>query len=216
MQLKAENIGFKYSKDKYILKNVNFGIKSGEVVGLIAPSGYGKTTLAKILCGYEKAQEGKVLIDGYNKKKGYNPVQLIFQHSEKAVNPKWKIRKILEEAFKPSKDLLDKMGIKKEWLNRWPSELSGGELQRFCVSMALSKDTKFLIADEITTMLDAITQAQIWNVVLEFAKENNIGMIIISHEKALIDRLCDRIVDLGKFKDELEDSYISEYNIGIS
>ena len=65
----------------------------------------------------------------------------------------------------------------------------------------------------MTTMLDAITQAQIWNVVLEFVKENNIGMIIISHEKALIDRLCDRIVDLGKFKDELEDSYISEYNI---
>lgn len=126
------------------------------------------------------------------------------------------MRKILEEAFKLSKNLLYKIGIKKEWLNRQPSELSGGELQRFCVLRALSKNTKFLIADEMTTMLDAITQAQIWNVVLEFVKENNIGMIIISHEKALIDRLCDRIVDLGKFKDELEDSYISEYNIGIS
>ncbi|MFR9070614.1 MAG: ABC transporter ATP-binding protein, partial [Paraclostridium sp.] len=76
------------------------------------------TTLAKILCGYEKVQEGKVLIDGYNKKKGYNPVQLIFQYPEKAVNPKWKMRKILEEAFKLSKNLLYKIGIKKEWLNR--------------------------------------------------------------------------------------------------
>ena len=134
-------------------------------------------------------------------KKGYSPVQLIFQHPEKSVNPKWKMDKILKEAFEPSKELLDDMGIKKEWLNRWPSELSGGELQRFCVVRALSPETKFLIADEMTTMLDAITQAQIWNVVLEHVKKYNIGLIVISHEKALVNRICDRIVDLTEFKE---------------
>ena len=109
--------------------------------------------------------------------------------------------KILKEAYLPSKELLDDMGIKKEWLNRWPSELSGGELQRFCVVRALSPETKFLIADEMTTMLDAITQAQIWNVVLNHVKKYNIGLVVISHEKSLIDRICDRIVDLTKFKE---------------
>lgn len=130
-------------------------------------------------------------------------MQLIFQHPEKAVNPKWKMNQILTESFNPPKELLDYIGIKDEWLNRYPNELSGGELQRFCVIRALSKDTKFLIADEMTTMLDAITQAQIWNVVLDYIKQNNIGLIVISHEKSLIQRICDRVVNLEKFKVEI-------------
>ena len=201
MQLKAKGISFKYRDDKYILKNIDFTIDSGEIVGLVAPSGFGKTTLAKILAGYEKPESGSVEVDGLTlDKKGYSPIQLIFQHPEKSVNPKWKMNKILNEAFKPSQELLDSMGIKKEWLNRWPNELSGGELQRFCVIRALSPQTKFLIADEITTMLDSITQAQIWNVVLEHVKNHNIGLIVISHEKALINRICDRVVDLTKME----------------
>ena len=202
MQLKAQSINFKYRDDEYILKDIDFTINSGEVVGLVAPSGFGKTTLAKILAGYEKPESGTVTIDGQkNNKKGYSPVQLIFQHPEKSVNPRWKMDKILKEAYLPSKELLDDMGIKTEWLNRWPSELSSGELQRFCVVRALSPETKFLIADEMTTMLDAITQAQIWNVVLNHVKKYNIGLVVISHEKSLIDRICDRIVDLTKFKE---------------
>ena len=201
MQLKAQGINFKYRDDKYILKDIDFTINSGEVVGLVAPSGFGKTTLAKILAGYEKPESGTVTIDGQkNNKKGYSPVQLIFQHPEKSVNPRWKMDKILKEAYHPSKELLEDIGIKKEWLNRWPSELSGGELQRFCVVRALSPETKFLIADEMTTMLDAITQAQIWDVVLKHVKKYNIGLVVISHEKRLIDRICDRVVDLTKFK----------------
>ena len=202
MQLRAEKINFKYKEDKYILKDIDFTIKSGEVVGLVAPSGFGKTTLAKILAGYENPERGTVTIDGEKiTNKGYNKVQLIFQHPEKSVNPRWKMDKILKEAYLPSKELLDDMGIKTEWLNRWPSELSSGELQRFCVVRALSPETKFLIADEMTTMLDAITQAQIWNVVLNHVKKYNIGLVVISHEKSLIDRICDRIVDLTKFKE---------------
>ncbi|MGL5755975.1 MAG: ABC transporter ATP-binding protein [Paraclostridium sp.] len=201
MQLKAKDISFKYkNSNRYILKNVDFEINRGEIVGLIAPSGFGKTTLAKILAGYENSYSGSVEIDGVSKNSNYNSVQLIFQHPEKAVNPKWRMSRILNEAFEPQKELLDYMGIKNEWLNRYPSELSGGELQRFCVIRALSKDTKFLIADEMTTMLDAITQAQIWNVVLEYVKKHNIGLIVISHEKALIDKVCDRVVNLEKFK----------------
>ena len=65
----------------------------------------------------------------------------------------------------PIKRCLELLGIDQEWLERWPNELSGGELQRFCVARALGPNTRFLIADEMTTMLDAITQAQIWHAV---------------------------------------------------
>ena len=81
-------------------------------------------------------------------------------------------------------------------MNRWPAELSGGELQRFCVLRALAPQTKFIIADEMTTMLDVITQAQIWENLLEHAKKNQIGVVVISHEKSLIKAICTRVVDL--------------------
>ena len=203
MQLKASKINFKYNEDRYVLKDIDFYVNSGEVVGLVAPSGFGKTTLAKILAGYITPESGEVVFEGCRREKnGYNPVQLIFQHPEKSVNPKWKMKKIINESFTPSKELIEAMGIKEGWMNRWPSELSGGELQRFCVIRALSPKTKFLIADEMTTMLDAITQAQIWNVVLDYARKNDIGVVVISHEKALVDNICDRVVNLEEFKEE--------------
>ena len=203
MQLKASKINFKYNEDRYVLKDIDFYVNSSEVVGLVAPSGFGKTTLAKILAGYITPESGEVVIEGCRREKnGYNPVQLIFQHPEKSVNPKWKMKKIINESFTPSKELIEAMGIKEGWMNRWPSELSGGELQRFCVIRALSPKTKFLIADEMTTMLDAITQAQIWNVVLDYAKKNDIGVVVISHEKALVHKICDRVVNLEEFKEE--------------
>ena len=203
MQLKASKINFKYNEDRYVLKDIDFYVNSGEVVGLVAPSGFGKTTLAKILAGYITPESGEVVFEGCRREKnGYNPVQLIFQHPEKSVNPKWKMKKIINESFTPSKELIEAMGIKEGWMNRWPSELSGGELQRFCVIRALSPKTKFFIADEMTTMLDAITQAQIWNVVLDYARKNDIGVVVISHEKALVEKICDRVVNLEEFKEE--------------
>ncbi|TYQ15741.1 UNVERIFIED_CONTAM: peptide/nickel transport system ATP-binding protein [Acetivibrio alkalicellulosi] len=198
MQLEARNLSFRYGKGPLIINNLNLELKSGEILGLSGPSGCGKTTLAKILSGYELPQGGSVKIDGKSiPSKGFNPVQLIFQHPEKAVNPRWQMKKTLNEGWSPDNELLDSLGIEKAWLKRWPNELSGGELQRFCVAKALSPKTRFLIADEITTMLDAITQAQIWNVVLNKARENNIGVLVVSHDQHLINRLCDRVF-IGK------------------
>lgn len=197
MRLSAVNINFGYEKDKLILDGINFHIDQGEIVGLMAPSGRGKSTLAKILAGYEKPFNGEVLLDGKkNETKGYNPIQLIYQHPEKAVNPLWKMRKILSESGEFDKETMGKMGINEMWFDRWPIELSGGELQRFCVLRVLNAKTKFIIADEISTMLDPITQAQIWEVVVNYAKENNIGVLVISHDKSLLDRLCTRIVKI--------------------
>jgi len=198
MSLKGENLSFGYKRDNLILNNVNISVGRGEVLGLIGDSGSGKSTLCKILAGYENNYGGKVSLDGKEiPSKGYNPVQLVFQHPEKAINPRWKMKDILNEGHKVPQDILDSFGIKKNWLNRWPNELSGGELQRFALARALSPETKFLIADEITTMVDAITQAQIWNIVLDVVEKMNIGVLVVSHEKNLIKRLCHDVVYLA-------------------
>jgi peptide/nickel transport system ATP-binding protein len=104
--------------------------------------------------------------------------------------------KILREAWTPDAELLRAMGIEEEWLSRWPSELSGGELQRFCIARALGPQTRVLICDEISTMLDVITQAQIWELVLRMARENGLGLLVITHNEALAARVCERIVSL--------------------
>ena len=200
MRLSAENISFRYAdKSPWVLKDINLQIKTGERVGLVGPSGYGKSTLAKILAGYNRANSGQVLLDGKPlEKKGFCPVQMIYQHPELAVNPRWKMEKTLNECWNPDEKILERFGIEKDWLTRWPRELSGGELQRFCIVRLLSPETKFLICDEITTMLDVISQAQIWNVLLEMAEERNYGMLIVTHNIDLAKRVCTRIVDLSE------------------
>ncbi|MDD4331075.1 MAG: ATP-binding cassette domain-containing protein [Methanosarcinaceae archaeon] len=198
MYLKGENISFGYKKDNLILKDVDIALESGEVLGLMGDSGSGKSTLCKILSGYVPNYQGTISIDGKKiSSKGYNPVQLIFQHPEKAVNPKWKMKDILNEGYLVPQTILDSFGIKKSWLNRWPNELSGGELQRFALARALSPNTKFLIADEITTMVDAITQAQIWDIVLDIVEKLNIGVLVVSHDKTLINKLCYDVISLA-------------------
>lgn len=86
-------------------------------------------------------------------------------------------------------------------MNRFPAELSGGELQRFCIARVLGPETKFLICDEISTMLDVITQAQIWAVIKKHAKERNLGMIVVTHNMDLARQVCDRIVELPKINE---------------
>jgi len=199
MQLSAEGISFRYQQRSMLFKEINFSIKQGEFVGLTGPSGCGKSTFCRILAGYESPTEGAIRLNGLPiKRNGYYPIQLVFQHPEKAVNPRWKIEKTLNEGWKVDKEILELLGIEKGWLTRWPNELSGGELQRICIARALSPRTQFLIADEMTTMLDAITQAQIWQAVRTVAKNRRMGIIVVSHEEHLVERLCERVVRLDE------------------
>ena len=195
MNLKADNISFSYNNNKQILKDVSLSINSNEVIGLMGDSGSGKSTLCKIISDYISNYLGEVTIDGEKiSNKGFYPIQLIFQHPEKTMNPKWKMEKVLNESWDPSSDLKNTFGIKDNWLNRWPNELSGGELQRFSILRALNPKTKFIIADEISTMLDAVTQVQIWKSLINYCKVNNIGILAVSHDKDLLDVICDDIL----------------------
>lgn len=200
MRLDVKNVSFRYDRNSpWVLENQNFSIETGERIGLFAPSGYGKSTLAMVMAGYYKPVSGEVLLDGKPlSPKGVCPVQLIYQHPEKAINPRWRLRRVLEESGRLRDDVLASFGIEKEWLDRFPRELSGGELQRFCVARALMSGAPFLICDEISTMLDVITQAQIWNKILDEAKERNLGIVAVTHNLSLAKRVCDKVYDLSR------------------
>ena len=199
MALEAKNVYFKYErKQPWILEDRSIKVEKGERLAIFAPSGYGKTTLAMMLAGYLEPTKGEILLDGKPlPKNGVCPVQLIYQHPEKAINPRWRLKRVLEESGELREDVLAAFGIESAWLDRFPRELSGGELQRFCVARALMSGADYLICDEISTMLDVITQAQIWNVVLEEAEKRNMGIIAVTHNKHLAERIATRTVDLS-------------------
>ena len=199
MELKAENITFSYNKKRQILKDVSLTLPNDKIIGLIGDSGSGKSTLCKILAGYIPNYKGSVTLDGQKiSDKDFYPVQLIFQHPEKTMNPKWKMDKVLNESWTVTQDLKYTFVLKDMWLTRWPSELSGGELQRFSILRALNPKTKFIIADEISTMLDAVTQVQIWEALIKHCRANNIGILAVSHDPELLEVVCD---DILYFKD---------------
>lgn len=199
--LVGKQITFRYSpRHPWILRDFNAAIAPGEIIGLAGPSGFGKTTLGKLLAGYLTPIAGKVTIDDQPlPMRSYSPVQLIFQNPELAVNPRWRIQQILQEGHQPQRELLDALGIHQTWLNRYPHELSGGELQRIAVARVLNPATRYLIADEMTAMLDANTQALIWQAVLNYTRAYQVGLLVISHESALLKRLCDRIIDVTDY-----------------
>ncbi|MDI7252537.1 MAG: ATP-binding cassette domain-containing protein, partial [Actinomycetota bacterium] len=130
MPLEARGVSFYYRRGEWVLRGASLVVRPGEVVGLQGKSGTGKTTFARIMAGYLRPQEGVVLLDGAPLPQGgYSPVQLVHQHPERAVNPRWRMREILKEAWDVDEKTLELLGIDRSWLNRWPNELSGGELQ---------------------------------------------------------------------------------------
>ena len=198
MALEAKAVSFRYGRNQpWVLENVSLRLEPGERMALFAPSGRGKTTLARLLAGYLTPTAGEILLDGAPlPKTGVCPVQLICQHPEQAINPRWRLARVLEESGALDDAVLDAFGIERAWLTRYPRELSGGELQRFCVARALMSGARYLICDEISTMLDVITQAQIWSVVLEEAKKRQMAILAVTHNRHLAERIAEKTVEL--------------------
>ena len=197
MILEARDVTFYYRGRRHtpVLENFSISVSSGERVGLKAPSGRGKTTLCRLLAGYEKPAKGQVLLDGrpVREYRGVCPVQMVWQHPETVVDPLLTLGKTLNEAGAVEQRLLDYLHIEPGWITPYPTQLSGGELQRFCLARALNPEVRFLLCDEISAMLDLVTQAQIWKFLLEEAQRRGLGMLVVSHDEALLEKVCTRV-----------------------
>ncbi len=200
MTLEARKVTFYYGGKKKapVLDQFSLSMNGGERVGLKAPSGRGKTTLCRLLAGYEKPVKGEVLLDGkpLGSYRGACPVQMVWQHPETVVDPLLRLRTTLSEAGDVEERLKEELHIQEGWMDRFPSELSGGELQRFCLARALHPGVRFLLCDEISAMLDLVTQAQIWQFLLEEAKRRSLGLLVVSHDDSLLEQVCTRIEEL--------------------
>ena len=152
------------------------------------------------MAGYRKAPAGQVLLDGnpVSSLRGACPDQMVWQHPETAVDPLLRLRKTMEEAGNVETRILEELHIEEAWMERYPSELSGGELQRFCLARALRLETKFLLCDEISAMLDLVTQAQIWDFLIREADRRKLGLLVVSHNDALLEKVCTRIVRMDE------------------
>lgn len=200
MSLEAKQLTFGYRRKgkEPVLDRIDLTLEPGERLGLLGPSGRGKTTLCKLLAGYEKPDSGTVLVDGKPLKeyRGICPVQMIWQHPELVVDPLRTLGATLAEGWAVEDRVLEGLHIESGWMRRYPSELSGGELQRFCVARALGPETRYLLCDELSAMLDLITQAQLWQFLLHEAERRDLGLLIVSHSPPLLERLCTRVVRL--------------------
>ena len=149
MTLEARDLTFRYHpKGPAIIEHLDLVLQSGERLGLTGPSGRGKTTLCRLLAGYDRPDAGEVLLDGkpLSTYRGYCPVQMVWQHPELVVDPLRTLGATLSEGWAVEERVLTGLHIEPGWLTRYPSELSGGELQRFCVARALDPPPGFSCA----------------------------------------------------------------------
>jgi peptide/nickel transport system ATP-binding protein len=219
--VKGENLskvfrsGFLGKKRVLALRNVNIEIRKGETLALVGESGSGKSTLGKVLLMLIKPDSGRVVFDGVDltrlngkKLRSYRlKMQLIPQHPDEALDPRWKIYDSIAEPLRihrlvESKEeerdrvlrMVEIVGLKEEHLNRYPHEVSGGELQRAVIARALMLNPKFIVCDEPTSMLDVSTQASIVRLLLDLQREFGITYLYITHDVELAEVIADRIV----------------------
>lgn len=203
--LEACGLSFAYPCGRSLFHGLDLTIRPGERVALEAPSGTGKTTLCRLLSGYLEPTAGSVRVDGaplapVSRLHGQaSPVQLLWQHPEQAFDPRMRMDESLAEASAGDGELESlrcAFGVRDEWLSRLPHELSGGELMRFAMVRALATRPSYLIADEATAMLDAVTQAELWHVLLDLQGREGWGLVLVSHSPDLVRRVATRRVRL--------------------
>ena len=220
--LKIDNLSVNYRMRKetvYAVKNINFDVKKGEILGLVGESGSGKSTLGNAIINLidepGKISNGKVVLDGINIHENLKDIQkyrgkkigLIFQDPQTSLNPLLTIGEQLIETiqthldldFKDSKkraiNLLQEVGIKdaENRFDNYPHQFSGGMRQRVVISLALCCEPELLIADEPTTALDVSIQSQILELIKTLTKERNLAVILITHDMGVISETADRV-----------------------
>lgn len=196
--INLSNLNFKYSQTP-ILNNINLTIQSDEIVGIVGESGSGKTTLAQIILGLLPVPQEQYTNNNFR-------LLPIFQHAYDSFNPKFKISKSLEEAIKYHRDsnsyevrqrmhiLMKNMYLDEKLLNRFPDQLSGGQLQRFNTIRTLMLAPDMLVCDEITASLDVIAEQSMIGVLKQYYADTHKGMLLISHDLAFLNQIVERLI----------------------
>lgn len=201
------------------LDDVSFEINEGETVGVVGESGSGKSTLGEILGGLLKYSSGKVFykskeIFKMNKEEFHNyrkNVQFIFQDPKGSMNPHFKIRDVVAEPLITLKicnnqeeidskvvDMIKKVGLEEDSIDKYPGELSGGQCQRVAIARALIVYPEVIICDEAVSALDVSVQAQILNLLIDLQAQFNISYIFISHDIGVVNYMSDRIIVMNR------------------
>lgn len=200
--------------------DVSFTIYKGETFGLVGESGSGKSTTGRVLIKLEDITSGSVFYKGKDitqiKKKAdrmdfRRSMQMIFQDPFASLNPRIPVKQIIgdalklhgicktkEEINKRVMELMDIVGINRAYINRYPTEFSGGQCQRIGIARALCVNPEFIIADECLSALDVSIQAQIVNLLITLQREQGMTYLFIAHDLAMVKYISDRI---GVMKD---------------
>lgn len=228
MMLEVKNVyksypktGAGFRKEKLsVLEDVSFHIDTGDWVALVGKSGSGKSTLSRLILGLEKADKGSLLLEGKNAaawvKENRGKISVVFQDYTSSVNPSFTVKDIINETLKafgrnnPTQEtvdsLMEKVGLPLGLANRYPHELSGGQLQRVCIARAISTKPRFLVLDEAVSSLDVPVQAQILELLHQLKKELDMTCLFIAHDLQTVAYLCNQVMFLqeGKIVEQIE------------
>lgn len=232
LELKDVSKNFKDNQGKPFkaVNNVNIQLAKGECIGIVGESGCGKSTLARIVSHLTSLNEGSITFKGKDVtrlqgellKIYYKSVQMIFQDPLGTFSPRMKIGTYLMEPFLNFKildksqarnyaeELLEMVGLNRDYMNRYPNELSGGQLQRVVIARAIGLKPDIIICDECTSALDVSIQQQIINLLVGLKEKTNFSSIFITHDLALAENICDRIyvMYLGEIVEVIESQNI--------
>ena len=208
---------FKSFGDKKVLSDFSMTIEPGEIIGLAGPSGVGKSTVAKLLCGVLRPDSGEIAIDGkvisspdvpYDRKLGL-AIQMVYQQPYATLDPRQKLYAGFSELiryhnFAKDKDQIDSLIRKQaslvnldyDILFHLPHQISGGEAQRVALAKCLLFNPTLLILDEATSMVDVMTQANLMELVQSCIQKTRGSVLLISHDTELVDHMCSRTYSL--------------------
>jgi peptide/nickel transport system ATP-binding protein len=211
--LLAEHLSKRFDNGVLAVDDVSITVHPGETVGVVGESGCGKSTTGKLILGLLKADSGYVAFDGMNLgsvtsatvRRLRAKLQFVPQNPQTSLNPRLTITEAIAFNLRvhgwAKKDigprvssLLDMVGVPAAYAQRYPYELSGGQLQRVAIARALSTDPKLIICDEAVSALDKSVQAQVLNLLVELQGELGMAYLFISHDLAVVEHLSDRVL----------------------